>query len=178
VSASPQEYYTVKQTSKILGYSTNSIYKFLDSGRLVASRGQSEQGRFRIPKKSLDDFFGATIPQSYINERLTPAKPKKVTRPVTQGLDPNQHVLSGPAAPHTPPINLKLARILILISLCIIIADVLVSRDFSLLPQLFRLVLIGILVYITYQFESSQTPSENHPVTSYPSGQYQSRVQT
>ena len=47
--------YTVKQVSKLLGYSTNSIYTFLKEKRLKGVR--IGKGRFRIPQSELDKFL-------------------------------------------------------------------------------------------------------------------------
>jgi excisionase family DNA binding protein len=47
--------YTVKQVSKLLGYSTNSIYTYLKEKRLKGVR--IGKGRFRIPQSELDKFL-------------------------------------------------------------------------------------------------------------------------
>jgi len=44
--------YTVKQVAEILGYSTNSIYTFLDEGRIKGVR--VGKGRFRISEEELN----------------------------------------------------------------------------------------------------------------------------
>ena len=56
-------YYTVKEAAKLLGVSTNTLYKYLLEGKIKASRGTAE-GRFRIPPKSLEDFLGSPLPTS------------------------------------------------------------------------------------------------------------------
>ncbi len=47
--------YTVSQVSKLLGYSTNSIYTFLKEKRLKGVR--IGKGRFRIPQSEVDKFL-------------------------------------------------------------------------------------------------------------------------
>lgn len=56
--------YTVKQVSKLLGYSTNSIYTFLKEKRLKGVR--IGKGRFRIPQSQINTFLqvdrGVAVP--------------------------------------------------------------------------------------------------------------------
>ena len=49
--------YTVKQVAKILGFSTNTVYKYLDEGKIKATRLGIE-GRFRIPEEELIRLVG------------------------------------------------------------------------------------------------------------------------
>lgn len=48
--------YTVKQVAQILGYSTNSIYTFLNEKRVKGIR--VGKGRFRIPQSEIDRLMG------------------------------------------------------------------------------------------------------------------------
>ena len=41
--------YTVKQVAGALGFSTNTVYKYLEEGRIKATR-LGKEGRFRIPE--------------------------------------------------------------------------------------------------------------------------------
>jgi|CXWL01.1.fsa_nt_gi excisionase family DNA binding protein len=139
--------YTVKETAKILGFSTNTIYKYLDTGRLKGTRGSAQQGRFRIPQSQLDQFLGQPLePIEKTDASITTSK------------------LTSGALPLLP---IKLVRLLLIISLLFIISEVVVNRDFSLKDQAFRLVIIGIFIVLSYQFISftkgkkeipSQTP--------------------
>lgn len=52
-----KRYYTVKEASKLLGVSTNTVYKYLDDGKLKGKR--IGQGRFKIPYSELLPFIGA-----------------------------------------------------------------------------------------------------------------------
>lgn len=47
--------FTVKQVAKILGYSTNSIYTFLQAGRIKGIR--VGKGRFRIPEEEIQSIL-------------------------------------------------------------------------------------------------------------------------
>ncbi|NMD01608.1 MAG: DNA-binding protein, partial [Bacteroidales bacterium] len=44
----PRKTYTVKEVANLLGFSTNTVYKYLDEGKIKSTRLGSE-GRFRIP---------------------------------------------------------------------------------------------------------------------------------
>ena len=48
--------YSVSETAKILGYSTNSIYGFLKEGLINSVR--IGKGKFRIPEKEIEKFEG------------------------------------------------------------------------------------------------------------------------
>ncbi|MEK7514073.1 MAG: helix-turn-helix domain-containing protein [Patescibacteria group bacterium] len=93
--------YTVKKAAGIIGCSTNTLYKYLNEGRLKASRGTAEQGRFRIPQSSLEEFLGTQLSTT----ENQPASTK---------------------APRSLP--LKFIRLLIMISLLLILFDVQLSR--------------------------------------------------
>ena len=129
-------FYTVKETAQILGFSPNTIYKYLDSGRLKGTRGSAEQGRFRIPQSQLDSFLGQPL---NANENFTP--------PVSPS-PPTVSVINGVL----PLLPIKITRILLIISLIFIVSEVLLSRDFSLQRTSFRLVIIGIFIILSYQF--------------------------
>jgi len=62
--------YTVKEVAKLLGFSTNTVYKYLDDGSIKAVRFGSE-GRFRIPAGEV--------------ERLLHKKGEKLHETVLQG---------------------------------------------------------------------------------------------
>jgi len=55
--------YTVKEAAKVVGVSTNTLYKYLDDGRIHAARGTALQGRFRIPESALEEFLGIKLSQ-------------------------------------------------------------------------------------------------------------------
>lgn len=47
--------YSVKETAKLLGYSTNSVYGFLDKGLIKSVR--IGNGKFKIPQSEIDKFM-------------------------------------------------------------------------------------------------------------------------
>jgi len=115
--------YTVKKAAAIIGCSTNTLYKYLDEGRIKASRGTAEQGRFRIPQSALEEFLGAPLAE----------KTQAVTsRPKTF-------------------LPLKIVRLLIILSLVLILIDLAVSRSTSPATQLTRLLFLAIALLLAYQ---------------------------
>lgn len=52
-----RKFYTVKQVAEALGISTNTVYKYLDEGKIQATRLGAE-GRFRITEKELARLLG------------------------------------------------------------------------------------------------------------------------
>lgn len=53
--------YTVKQVADALGFSTNTVYKYLEEGKIKATRLGSE-GRFRIPTSEVEKLLGKATP--------------------------------------------------------------------------------------------------------------------
>ena len=53
----PKRFYSVKETAKILGVSTNTVYKYLDEGSLKGKR-LNNRGRFKIPFSELAPYLG------------------------------------------------------------------------------------------------------------------------
>lgn len=49
--------YTVKQVAQALGFSTNTVYKYLDQGKIKATR-LGKEGRFRIPEEEVIRLLG------------------------------------------------------------------------------------------------------------------------
>jgi hypothetical protein len=148
-------YYTVKEASLVLGFSTNSIYKFCLNGRLKANRGNSKNGRFRIPHSSLEKFLGTPLAEPSITAALaehavtTTQIKKEIT--ALPSASPKLVVNSTVESSDTP-LPLSIIRILIVIGLLLILVDLLATQDFSLFPQLLRLGIMAILIILTYQF--------------------------
>jgi len=115
--------YTVKKAAAIIGCSTNTLYKYLDEGRIKASRGTAEQGRFRIPQSALEEFLGTPLAD----------KPQIVTYSAKNGLP------------------LKIVRFLIILSLLLILIDMIMTRSASLTTQLTRLFFLAIALLLAYQ---------------------------
>jgi excisionase family DNA binding protein len=119
--------YTVKQAAAIVGCSTNTLYKYLNEGRIKANRGTVEQGRFRIPQSSLEEFLGAPLnsPQN----------------------SPHPAFSLGSRA----GLPLKLVRTLIVSSLLLIMIDIVVTQSVSTTTQLSRLFFVAIALLLAYQ---------------------------
>lgn len=115
--------YTVKQAAGIIGCSTNTLYKYLNEGRIKASRGTVDQGRFRIPQSSLEEFLGTKLSE----------KSQSVSIKTKVGLP------------------LKLVRSLIVFSLLLILIDLVVTRSVSVTTQLSRLFFLAIALLLAYQ---------------------------
>jgi len=56
-----KKFFSVKEASKIIGVSTNTVYKYLDDGSLKGKR-MGGRGRFKIPFSELAPYFSKTIP--------------------------------------------------------------------------------------------------------------------
>src|SRR3990172_2202327 len=73
-----KRFYTVKEASEILGFSTNTVYKYLDEGKLKGVR--IGQGRFKIPKEVLAPYLStaekveSVVQQEVIGEKIALAK--------------------------------------------------------------------------------------------------------
>jgi len=130
--------YTVKQTAKILGFSTNSVYKYLKQGSLKAIRTQPK-GRFRISKKSLEDFLGQKLPQ----KNLVPIS--KLSLPST-----SPSLLKQSPTHHSSK-SRRTIRFLLIFSLLLIISDLFTTKDFSFLSQMIRIILAAIFIILAYQ---------------------------
>lgn len=115
--------YSVKKAAQIIGCSTNTLYKYLNDGRIKASRGTAEQGRFRISRSALEEFLGTPI------EDKTPPPPTA-------------------AAGYLP---LKLSRGLIFLALAFVLADTVLIQSAALTVQLPRLLFLAIALLLAYQ---------------------------
>lgn len=66
--------YTVKQVADILGFSTNTVYKYLNAGIIHASRPGQMKSRFHISKKAVEDYLGVPIDE-YRGEKHAEPQP-------------------------------------------------------------------------------------------------------
>lgn len=134
--------YTVKEAAKIIGVSTNTLYKYLDDGKIHAARGSAIQGRFRIPESALEEFLGVTL--------STPEMESSVPVPLPQ-VSQN----SEPSIPlernHKPHLPLKIARFFLLIALIAILTDLFIARTISLPAILTRLSFVVVMLLLAYQ---------------------------
>lgn len=62
-----KKFYTVKQVAQALGFSTNTVYKYLDEGKIQATRLGTE-GRFRISEAELLRLLGT---KNNLTEQIT-----------------------------------------------------------------------------------------------------------
>lgn len=154
-------FYTVQETATILGFSTNSIYKFLDQGRLKSTRGNSKQGRFRIPHSSVEDFLGTKLSETAVSKALsTSISPKTVDTPrhlinpnlVNEAPLPKREVQAQPEKKIAPslPLGLALTRFLILIALVLTIFET-ITGPTAPLSQVFRFTVLTITILLAYQ---------------------------
>jgi excisionase family DNA binding protein len=96
-----KELLTVKDVAEALGLSTNTVYKYLNSGAIRASRAQLKSGRFRIPKKAVEEFVGMPLDQ------LSPTLPN-ATEPILPQVEPADQ----PLPPPTPPAESEYMHVL------------------------------------------------------------------
>ncbi|MCX6817179.1 MAG: helix-turn-helix domain-containing protein [Candidatus Beckwithbacteria bacterium] len=114
----------------MIGCSTNTLYKYLDEGRLKASRGTADQGRFRIPQTSLEEFLGTPLAEE---TKQNETKAIKDNLPAQAGLP------------------IKLVRSLIFVSLLLILIDIIVTKSVLITTQLTRLFFLTIALLLAYQ---------------------------
>lgn len=137
----PNNIYSVKQAAKILGLSTNTTYKYLNEGRIKAARGHV-RGTFIITARSLENFLGQALPENPLKDQ-----PSATSFPSTTLKDTESIIEVTP-----PTLATKVVRILISICLLLIIADIILSKNFSPIAQFGRIALIILVFLVSYQF--------------------------
>lgn len=137
--------HSVKQAAKILGVSTNTMYKYLNEGRVLAARGQA-RGTFKIPTKSLEKFLGGPLPE----EASAQASPDNPPGPLRLLRRPTNEPVIIHVTP--PTLTVKTVRLLLIAALILIIFDILLTPRFSFGNQIVRLALIAVLSVLSYQF--------------------------
>jgi excisionase family DNA binding protein len=70
-----KKFFSVKEASKIIGVSTNTVYKYLDDGSLKGKR-MGGRGRFKIPFSELAPYFSKVAP-SEVTEVATDEVPNE-----------------------------------------------------------------------------------------------------
>lgn len=80
-----KKFYTVKQVAETLGFSTNTVYKYLDEGRIKATRLGGE-GRFRIPESEVVRLLGDKQ-EGILPEQVAESVPHSISQPVAQVQD-------------------------------------------------------------------------------------------
>jgi len=142
-----EKIYTVKEAAKILGFSTNTLYKYLENGAIEAARGVGKQARFRIPHSSLESYLGTKLPEDQVLKVVNPHEFAKLQAVKEQDIE-----LKKTLTPVPDSLPLTVTRLLIIASLVFFIVDLLVSDTFSLTSTLLRMGLISAFILLAYQF--------------------------
>lgn len=151
--------YTVKEAAKIVGVSTNTLYKYLDEDRIHAARGSAIQGRFRIPESALEEFLGVKLSQpesteSSVGATFTVARDNKINTQVSESSTSSTQVpekclqTQSSLGDHLP---LKLTRLLLLVALVAVLVDLFISGSISLAGSISRLLFLGVMLLLAYQ---------------------------
>jgi len=135
----------VKQAAKILGVSTNTMYKYLNQGTVSAARGHG-QGSFHIPVRSLELFLGGPVPEEALS-----SLEKENTLPEPGSSIPAATVSVSQPASESVSLNVKVVRYLLLSGLVLAIADIATTRQFSFVNQLSRIAIFALLTLLAYQ---------------------------
>ena len=140
--------YTVKEAAKLVGVSTNTLYKYLDEDRIHAARGSAIQGRFRIPESALEEFLGVKLsePTEPVGATFTVARDNEI-EPTT--LETHRQVQDLPLQkPHLPT---RLARVLLIFSLLAVLLDLFLAKSVSVPGMISRLLFLAIILLLAYQ---------------------------
>lgn len=146
--------YTVKEAAKIVGVSTNTLYKYLDEDRIHAARGSAIQGRFRIPESALEEFLGISLSSqenSQPHAKLTDVSEVGQTKPTDSLADQPTPVPTVTLEHRSTGLPLKLARFLLILALFAILIDLVLSPTLNLAGTLTRLFFVAIMILLSYQ---------------------------
>ncbi len=91
-----QSTYSVKEAADILGYSTNSIYSFLKSGKIKGVR--VGRGKYHIPKEELDRLLQARNPS--LSSNPNPPNPSGVVQATPISIPPQGQTPTDPTIVH------------------------------------------------------------------------------
>lgn len=95
-----KRFYTVKEAADILGFSTNTVYKYLDEEKIKGKR--IGKGRFRIP-------YGELAPYMGIEERINHAiSPKPLAKKISEAILKAEDNFNGTAPNNCDAIFFKL----------------------------------------------------------------------
>lgn len=141
-----EKIYTVKEAAKILGFSTNTLYKYLDNGAIEAARGVGKQARFRIPHSSIEKFLNTPLTEEHVLKVLNPAEYAREQSLTATPVTP------VPARLPATQFPVVVSRLLLIGALIFMILDLILSTDFSLPSTVFRMGLITVFVLLAYQF--------------------------
>lgn len=147
--------YTVKEAAKIVGVSTNTLYKYLDEDRIHAARGSAIQGRFRIPESALEEFLGVKLSEP--TEQHTNQIAESLISPTAEAQTLQDLNETTPTSPTTSPsvggarLPLKIARFFLFLALVAILVDLVISTSVSPFSQLARLFFVAVMILLSYQ---------------------------
>jgi len=151
--------YTVKEAAKLVGVSTNTLYKYLDENKIKAARGSAIQGRFRIPESALEEFLGIKLaePELVVESESSPYTPgvkgahtPGVSDPEAQTLQ-EIHVTTPSQESRKTGLPLSVARFLLILALLAVLVDLVISHSVSLPGQLSRLLFLFVMLLLAYQ---------------------------
>lgn len=131
--------YTVKEAANVVGVSTNTLYKYLDEGKIKAARGSAIQGRFRIPETALEEFLGIRLstPEPVVSSRSEAEIPNIV------------QIQQDEVGRNKLP--LKLARLLLILAFLAVLLDLVFSPSVTLAGTLSRLFFLAVMLLLAYQ---------------------------
>lgn len=145
--------YSVKEAAKLVGVSTNTLYKYLDEDRIHAARGSAIQGRFRIPESALEDFLGVKLSEP---EKITTQAEAESHIEETVVVEPSianesNTVIASDSTKKPNRLPLKIVRFLLILGLLTILTDLFIAQSVSLPAQLSRLFFVLIMILLSYQ---------------------------
>ena len=148
--------YTVKEAAKIVGVSTNTLYKYLDEDRIHAARGSAIQGRFRIPEAALEEFLGVKLSTPEPDPQIAEVNDSQT--PEVSALNEAQTVQDVPVTMSSDTVTrsstrlpLRLARFLLILALVAILIDLFIAKSVSLPAVASRLFVVLIMILLSYQ---------------------------
>ena len=143
--------YTVKEAAKIVGVSTNTLYKYLDEDRIHAARGSAIQGRFRIPESALEEFLGVKLSEPNPSGSNLEGSVQPELAREGQTLEDRSTVSRDTVSLQKPHLPLRLARILLVLALFAVLLDLFISKSVSLPGSLSRLFFLAVVLLLAYQ---------------------------
>lgn len=88
--------FTIKEVAQLLGFSTNTVYKYVNSGKIQATR-LGAGGRFRIPEAEVARLLkikGIQIPEAVpVSIRESVSEPTVTSEPIAEEKQPSQRGL-------------------------------------------------------------------------------------
>ncbi len=147
--------YTVKEAAKIVGVSTNTLYKYLDEDRIHAARGSAIQGRFRIPEVALEEFLGVKLSQPEPvpsgSDLEGSAQQRDIPNAEGQTLQDIDQIINHQPSTINHKLPIKIARFLLVLALLAMLIDLVIARSVSLPASLSRIFFLAVTLLLAYQ---------------------------